>query len=143
MPDDPVTDRDESDCIHPDDRARMAEMRDLDFGQQAPAVPYEFRILCPETRETWWISSRCHFLLGEGGHAIRLVGTFADVTERRHMQDQLRSTLRRHEAFVAATSAEFSTFRLLFDACEERWGEVRERTFFDFHRAGPCVAWAG
>ncbi len=105
LPDDTVvTDCDVLDRVHPDDRARIVDACELDPGQQASSCPHEFRIVCPATGQTRWISSRSHLLFDEGGHAIRRVGTFADVTERRCMQDQLRSTLRRHEAFLAATS---------------------------------------
>lgn len=127
-----VTECDVLDRVHSDDRAGMLQACHLNPGQQASALLHEFRIVCPATGETRWISSRGHLLFDEGGHAIRRVGTFADITERRRMQDQLRSTLRRHEAFLAATSV--STWHSDADQswCERQgWNEFTGRSVHD------------
>ena len=120
-----VTDRDVLTRVHPDDRALMLQACDPAPGRQTSALPHEFRIVCPATGESRWISSKDHLLFDESGHAMRRVGTFADITERRRMQDQLRSTLRRHEAFLAATSV--STWHSDSDQswCERQgWNEL-------------------
>ncbi len=99
-----VTDVTWLDYVHPDDRERVVELRRVNMGQRSGTTLVEFRVVRPDSGEIRWIAARGRVLLDDDGLPVRRVGTFADFTEHRRMQDELSSTLRRHEAFVAATS---------------------------------------
>ncbi len=99
-----VTDVTWLDYIHPDDRERVVELRRVNMGQRSGTTLVEFRVVRPDSGEIRWIAARGRVLLDDDERPVRRVGTFADFTEHRRMQDELSSTLRRHEAFVAATS---------------------------------------
>jgi PAS domain S-box-containing protein len=73
--------------IHPDDRARMAEK--LRTGLFAGATDETYRIVRPDGTVRW-IRSRSFPVHGADGRLERVVGTSADVTEQRQLEDQLR-----------------------------------------------------
>jgi two-component system, sensor histidine kinase and response regulator len=49
----------------------------------------EYRTLL-ESGETRWLAGRGQVMLAAGGHDSRAIGTFTDVTERKHLEDKLR-----------------------------------------------------
>lgn len=76
-------------AIHPGDleaalaeRKRAMETRDLNH--------LEYRIIRPDTGETRWISAAGRFFYDTRGNAIRQIGVFFDVTERRRAEQALR-----------------------------------------------------
>jgi signal transduction histidine kinase len=73
-------------AIHPDDLAVAHEM----FAKQIQGDPVEseYRIRTPEGREKW-IRDRAFPIRGEGGELLRVVGIAADITDRKHHEEEL------------------------------------------------------
>ncbi len=72
--------------IHPDDRARtsQAKMTRGDYDET-------YRILRPDG-SVRWIHDRAFPIRGPGGEVLRVVGTAADITDRRLLEEQLRQS---------------------------------------------------
>jgi len=90
-------------CMHPDDRARVVET--VAAAQKTPEVDtfeLETRLIHPhDGRETWVAGTGKVFF--EKGRAVRMLGTIADVTERRRAEAALHeSEARRTLAMEAA-----------------------------------------
>jgi PAS domain S-box-containing protein len=75
------------DTIHPDDRARMEAM--LRTQLLIGATDETYRIVRPDG-SIRWIRSRSFPVHGADGRLERIVGTSADVTEQRQLEEQFR-----------------------------------------------------
>jgi PAS domain S-box-containing protein len=73
-------------AIHLDDLRIAHEM----FAKQIQGEPVEseYRIQTPEGREKW-IRDRAFPIRGEGGELLRVVGIAADITDRKHHEEEL------------------------------------------------------
>jgi signal transduction histidine kinase/PAS domain-containing protein len=79
-------------CVHPDDRERVRQLRDVYLASTAPA-DIEYRIVHPDGTERW-IHGRVQVLRDAGGEPARVIGTNLDITDRKRAADELRKTER-------------------------------------------------
>ncbi|WP_422932143.1 PAS domain-containing protein [Singulisphaera sp. PoT] len=92
--------------IHPEDRpgteAALVASREA-------RTPYrhDFRSLLPDG-STRWLSALGHHFYDERGVAVRMVGVMRDVTERKRMEDELRSSRDDLETRVAVRTEELT-----------------------------------
>jgi two-component system, cell cycle sensor histidine kinase and response regulator CckA len=75
-------------CLHPDDLALALEETRAAFSGEKE-YDFEFRILRPDG-ETKFIKTNGKVIRDEAGNPIRLIGMNQDITDRRHLQEQLR-----------------------------------------------------
>ena len=102
--DQPLTERQRTELIHPDDRQRMKD------GTARLAVAgsdfaIEHRIVRPDGAVRW-VASHGLVMRDEAGAPIRAIGTVRDVTERRQAQESLAALNRTLEQQVAERTAE-------------------------------------
>ncbi|WP_081929167.1 PAS domain S-box protein [Microvirga sp. BSC39] len=91
------------DCVHPDDRTRMA--RTFYDDQPGSDLTYSgsFRIIRADTGEERWVTAIGRTLVDDDGRPIRKIGTVQDITERKLAENALRSSeerLRTSEAHL-------------------------------------------
>jgi PAS domain S-box-containing protein len=88
--------------LHPDDRERVVETL---CEARRHGEPYEF-----ESRVVWpdgsvhWIHARGRFSVDETRRAARVVGTVADISDRKRLEDELRQARARADAASRAKS---------------------------------------
>jgi PAS domain S-box-containing protein len=75
--------------VHPDDVAYLD--RKVDEARQAQSIfCVEHRIIRADNGKTQWLSSFGRFLYNEAGEAVRSVGIFFDISDRRQVEEDLR-----------------------------------------------------
>jgi PAS domain S-box-containing protein len=87
--------------IHPDDRARIAEVIDSAVRNKED-FKFDYRIVHP-TGEIRYAQSVGHPVVGPSGGLVEYVGTIIDVTERRQAEEE-RERLREAQADLAHVS---------------------------------------
>lgn len=75
------------DSIHPDDRERV--VRALQDRQQVTDASVSYRIRRPDG-EVRWINDRSFSIRDASGKICRVVGVAADITQARHLEEQIR-----------------------------------------------------
>ncbi|MEM9908551.1 MAG: PAS domain S-box protein, partial [Cyanobacteria bacterium P01_D01_bin.44] len=88
--------------IHPDDLAHIIE---ADWAYRHGQTPYfqeEYRLRCKDGSYQW-ILGRGHALFDDGGKAIRLVGSHADISDRKQTEAALRQSQQRFQAIFNQT----------------------------------------
>jgi PAS domain S-box-containing protein len=86
--------------IHPEDRA-FAQSVIADARENGRPFAFQHRVVLPDGR-TRWLQGRGRVVEDADGHAVRMLGTSQDVTERKQV-DELRDTI------LAAVSHELRT----------------------------------
>ncbi len=113
--------------VHPDDHAliRQAVQRAV---ERTGDMDYEFRVIHPDG-EIRWLAARGQVLKDDQGRAVRIVGVNYDVTQRKRMEERLRSFTLELEWRVAERTRELvqSQDRLRALATELNLTEQRER----------------
>jgi PAS domain S-box-containing protein len=102
--------------IHPDDRERVLKVgEDYRMGR-IPNYEVEYRAVTREKDVIWQISKGAIVERDVNGAPLRMVGTVTDITERKHMEDDLimakevaESADRLKSAFLATMSHELRT----------------------------------
>jgi len=89
---------------HPDDRAGMARDRDAHWRNEAPAYVNEHRMRHADGHWIWVLSRGMVIARDAQGRPLRMIGTHADISERREAE-QLRRERDQHAAAKAAQSA--------------------------------------
>ena len=92
LPTDTVGDRPEDlrDLVHPDDRSGLAAaMEELRSGKKGTLL-HDCRIRASAEAKYGWFTFRAVAVPGMGTPATRIVGSLADITERRALEDRLR-----------------------------------------------------
>ena len=116
------------DILHPDDRDAIVERYRANLAQTTGMSVTTFRIVRPDTGETRWLISRGRAVLDGDGHPVGRIGTFEDSTDRRRTTDALRSTLRRYQALLNATSVIVWHSDAVQEDCERQgWAEFTGR----------------
>jgi PAS domain S-box-containing protein len=109
--------------VHPDDAERSVR-EFLAAREERREYRCEHRVIWP-SGETRWITARGKFSYDEVGRAVRLMGAFIDVTERRAAEDETRASAARFGSIMANMGEGLYTVdasgRLLFmNAAAER-----------------------
>ena len=93
--------------VHPEDLERFdaAYRRAIDPKNRDAYVRLEYRIVRPDGKIRWWQGASRTVFEGEGDarHAVRLIGTVLDVTERVILQHELERALHWSEQSLRAT----------------------------------------
>jgi PAS domain S-box-containing protein len=76
--------------VHPEDRARLDELRERAFCMRSPEYTADFRILCSGSGVRW-IEGRAFVGYRSDGSPHRVVGVNIDVTDRKRAEEHLHS----------------------------------------------------
>lgn len=74
-------------AVHPDDRGWVVRRREQLLADTGPA-DIEYRVVWPDG-SVHWIFGRATVVRDQAGRPIRVYGTNADITERKHAQEEL------------------------------------------------------
>ncbi len=94
LPDSQVAER----RIHPDDRDRVSE-EEMEARRQKRDYATEFRVVLPDGTVKY-VEGIIHHVISEEGELIELVGTNADVTERKRAEQALRESEAKFRAAI-------------------------------------------
>jgi PAS domain S-box-containing protein len=89
--------------IHPDDIVRVRQVIQDHFAKRTPFYISEHRVRCKDNTYKW-ILARGQAQWDEDGNAIRMVGSYTDITERKLSEDQLHQSEERFQIVVRATN---------------------------------------
>jgi PAS domain S-box-containing protein len=96
--------------LHPDDRARVLEIRQNLHDGRLPQVATEYRFLHPTRGEMWVDHLGCVSKRNPGGQALVTFGVLRDITERKRIEEEHRELsqrlIRAHEAERALIARE-------------------------------------
>ena len=84
--------------IHPDDRDRVSE-EEMEARRQKRDYATEFRVVLPDGTVKY-VEGIIHHVISEEGELIELVGTNADVTERKRAEQALRESEAKFRAAI-------------------------------------------
>lgn len=91
-PETPTTRETFLDRIHPDDRDRVAANFFAPVPESILSYQDECRIFLADTGEERWVAITGRTFLGDGGKAIRKLGTIQDITDRKTAEATLRDS---------------------------------------------------
>jgi PAS domain S-box-containing protein len=89
--------------IHPDDIAWVTQTIQDHFAKKTSFYISEHRVRC-KNGSYKWILDRGQALWSEDGNVVRMVGSHADITERKRSEEQLRQTEERFQILARATN---------------------------------------
>ena len=102
--DQPLTERQRAEMVHPDDRQRIAEGT-ARLALAGNEFDTEYRIVRPDGAIRW-VASHGVLMRDEAGTPVRAIGTLRDVTERREAQQSLTALNKSLWDLVAERTAE-------------------------------------
>ncbi|MGQ0627647.1 MAG: PAS domain-containing sensor histidine kinase [Phycisphaerales bacterium] len=103
--------REWEDALHPEDRPRVLDALSAHLRREAPyEVEYRLRRADGVFR---YVRSRGQAIFDERGRAIRMIGSMADVNDRREAEDRLRSSEHKYRSLIEATKTGYHV-------CDER-----------------------
>ncbi len=76
--------------VHPEDRARLEDLRSRIFSKRSDEYGADYRIVRPDG-EVRWIEARCFVTYRSDGCPQRVVGVNIDTTERKRSEDHQRA----------------------------------------------------
>lgn len=126
------------DAIHPEDRQRVVEILDDHELQSAPNMVY--RIIRPDD-STRWVHSRGFPVHDENGAVVRVAGIAADITERKHAEEQLKATSEQLRALSASVQSarEEESKRIAREIHDELGGSLTSLRW-DLEEVGEVIA---
>ena len=83
--------------VHPEDRARVDELRSRAFSAGSPEYNFDFRIV-RSGGEVRWIEGRAFVAYRDGGSPQRVAGVNIDVTERKRAEAAIEESRARYRA---------------------------------------------
>ncbi len=92
--------------LHPDDRARVLELRDRMQDGTSDRISLEYRYLHPLRGEVWLQHLAGVALRDPGGRVLRSYGVLRDITTRRRSEEDLRRSLAEIEQLKDRLQAE-------------------------------------
>lgn len=95
-------------CIHPDDRARVAVAYESTICQQQ-AYSLDHRIVRTD-QSIRWVYERAELLYDDQGKAVKVLGIVQDITDRKQAETEILQLNEHLEALVAQRTAELLTF---------------------------------
>jgi PAS domain S-box-containing protein len=110
-------------CVHPDDRACV----DREWNAALNGAPYDIVHRVVADGRTKWVREKADLEYDEHGAVQGGVGITEDITERKHLEDQLRESQERLElalkgASLATWDWNIKTGEVIFNS---RWAEMR------------------
>jgi two-component system cell cycle sensor histidine kinase/response regulator CckA len=78
--------------VHPEDRAAVQSAFEAVTGGEASGE-FQYRVVRRDGVMRWW-NARARIVADAAGEPVRAIGFVADVTERRHLEDQMRHALK-------------------------------------------------
>lgn len=75
--------------IHPDDRAMMADYFKNEVLGQGKAFDKQYRIIRQDDHAVRWVHGLGKLVFDTQGHALKMLGTIQDITERKQAETQL------------------------------------------------------
>jgi PAS domain S-box-containing protein len=89
--------------IHPDNIARVKQVIQDHFAKRTPFYISEHRVRCKDNTYKW-ILARGQAQWDEDGNAVRMIGSYTNITERKLAEEQLRQSEERFQIVVRATN---------------------------------------
>ncbi len=125
--------------IHPDDRAKVATAFDNSVRSKGQQKHVEYRVVQPEG-DVRWIRDRAFPVADDHGEVYRVVGVAEDITERKHIQEELTKLTQELEQRVGLRTAELAeaNAQLLHDAFHDKLTGLANRALF-LDRLGQAV----
>ncbi|TAN46650.1 MAG: EAL domain-containing protein [Methylococcaceae bacterium] len=77
------------DCVHPEDMPRVLANLRAYLDGKAPAFATEYRMLCRDGNYKWILDRAILISRTEDGKPLRMIGTHADITDRKALEKQL------------------------------------------------------
>jgi PAS domain S-box-containing protein len=90
--------------VHPDDRDRSEAERRRAIAERSE-LDSEFRIIRPDGQTRWMLAKGKVFYASDG-EPLRMLGVSLDITDRKHIEDELREADRRKDEFLATLAHE-------------------------------------
>jgi PAS domain S-box-containing protein/putative nucleotidyltransferase with HDIG domain len=81
--------------IHPDDREKAESRVRRCIREKLPEIAGDYRILRPDG-EVRWLSNQATIFYDASAKPVRMVGTSADITERKRVEEELRESERKY-----------------------------------------------
>lgn len=127
------------DLIHPDDQLRVLAANQAYLDREVPNFCQEYRLRCKDGSYRWFLG-RAQAVWDAQGQPLRMVGSIADITDRKHQENALRLIV---EGTAAATGDNFirACVRYLAEALAVRYTFIAEIT--PFGTAHTLALWAG
>jgi diguanylate cyclase (GGDEF)-like protein/PAS domain S-box-containing protein len=110
--------------LHPDDKARVMEMRRAHFEEREP-YGVEMRLCC-KSGEYRWFYSRGQATWDENGQPVIMSGSITDVTGRKQVEDALRESEFRWQFAIEGSGDGVWDWNILTDHAtySKRWKEM-------------------
>ena len=90
-------------CVHPEDRAHVAEYTGAALRGRDSAFKIEYRIVHPE-HGIRWFATRGRIERAESGRAVRIRGLNIDITEQKEIEEKLRKSEERLAVALKASA---------------------------------------
>jgi PAS domain S-box-containing protein len=107
--------------FHPGDREPFEEMTRNVLAGNALHHEFEYRLLRGQARELRWIQTRWKIFRDPAGVALRVIGVVRDITERKRVEQELRSRQEMLEVAQEAARGVAFEWRLDDDERGNRW----------------------
>lgn len=85
--------------IHPEDVERVTTAKQDYLNRKIPAFAVEYRMQCQE-RTYKWVLDRAIAVWDEQGNPVRMVGSLGDISSRKQIERQLRTSLQEKEVLL-------------------------------------------